>query len=234
MATASTMILSALISIGDKAIGGSLTAAEQTEYLSRLNQMLESWSIDGLIVYTTQTITKALTAGTGTYTIGTGQSIDVAYPIKITSAYTIDASNVSRDIPNFVDGDDWGQITLKLLGNSYPNTLWWDNTFPNGNINLWPLPVSGLTLYLNVYTRLQSLGAIGTMLSLPPGYEEAIISNLAIRLAAGAIAANAEIREIAKESLARIKRANVSVPVLGLPKAIVGGSDWYYQFPIPR
>ena len=45
MATASSIVLRGLRMLGDKVIGDTLTAAEQTEYLSVLNSMLDSWRI---------------------------------------------------------------------------------------------------------------------------------------------------------------------------------------------
>lgn len=230
MATPSTMILTALQMIGDKAIGGTLSAGEQTEYLSRLNMMMESWANDGLMVFSTETVTKALTAGVGGYTIGSGGSINVNWPTKVTSAYTVDASNVSRDI-DIIEEGEWSNIVLKTLGNIYPEVLWYDNAFPLGTINLWPLPISGLTLYMSVYARLQSFASISTALAMPPGYELAITSNLAIFLAAGQVSTSPELQKIAKESKAVLMRNNVTVPTLTLPGGMTPG--WFNQFPMP-
>lgn len=233
MATPSTLILTALQLIGDKAPGDTLTTAEQPEYLSRLNMMMESWDNDGLICYASVTDTKALTAGIGTYTIGTGGDINTNWPTKIEVAWTVDGSNVSRQIDNFVGSDEWAEIILKQLGNTYPNTLWYDNAYPLGNINLWPLPVAGLTLYLLSYGRLQSFAAIGTTVSLPPGYEMAITTNLAIFLAAGQVEVPAAVAKLAQESLARLKTNNVQVPTLNLPDALTEGNDlWQYPLPV--
>mgnify|MGYP001385330886 CR=1 FL=1 len=83
MSTASSMIFRALILNGEKPIGGSLTSAEATLYLDNLNAMLDSWSIDRLMVYQTLQESFALTSGTGTYTIGPGAALSsVARPIK--------------------------------------------------------------------------------------------------------------------------------------------------------
>ena len=78
MATASTMILSALRMIGEKTPGGTLSSAEQTDYLYDLNALMEMWSLDGLLIYHLLDGTKALTSGDGTYTIGSGGDINAA------------------------------------------------------------------------------------------------------------------------------------------------------------
>jgi hypothetical protein len=233
MATPSSMILSGLQMIGDKGIGDTLTTAEQTEYLSRLNMMMDLWANDGLMVYAMQSDSKALTAGVGAYTIGSGGSINTNWPTKISSAYTVDASNVSREIPSIVDDDEWGRIMLKQLGNIYPTVLWYDNAYPLGTINLWPLPLAGLTLYLSSYQRLQSFALISTTLSMPPGYELAITSNFAILAAAGQVPISKELAMIAKDSKAAIKRNNVRVPMLEMPEELAGGGSDYQRY-LPR
>lgn len=231
MATPSTLILTALQLIGEKPVGGTLTSAEQTEYLSRLNMMMESWANDGLICYSTVTDSAPLTAGVGTYTIGSGGTINTNWPTKIESAYTVDGSNVSRAV-RIVGNDEWDSIVLKTLGNTYPSALRYENAFPLGTINLWPRPLSGLTLYITSYARLQTFALISTTVTLPPGYELAITTNLAIFLAAGFTDPPAATVKLAQESLARLKTNNVQVPLLGMPDALIERSD-YAQFPLP-
>lgn len=230
MATPTTMIVSALIKIGEKPVGGTLNANEQTEYLQRLNQMLELWANDGLACYATQTDTKALTANDGTYTIGSGGDINVTWPTHIASAWTVDGSNVTRGI-DIVGNDEWAEIMLKQLSGTYPSKLWYDNSYPLGTIYLWPLPISGLTLNIMSYQRLQSFALISTTVNLPPGYERAIIDNLAIDLAQGLTEPSATLVESAKKSLALLKKNHVEVPKLSVPgdRAL----PQQYQFPMP-
>jgi len=230
MATPSTMILTALQKIGEKPVGGTLNANEQTEYLQRLNQMLELWDTDGIICYATQTDSKALTAGDGIYTIGSGGDINVPWPVHIESAYTIDGAGVTHGM-DIVGNDEWAQITLKNLGNGYPTKLWYDNSFPLGTIYLWMLPLGGLTLYITSYQRLQSFPLISTTVSLPPGYEKAIIDNLAIDLAMGLTEPSPTLVKAADKGLAMIKRNNIQVPKLNVPTN--GALSQQQQFPMP-
>jgi len=230
MATPSTMIVSALIKIGEKPVGGTLNANEQTEYLQRLNQMLETWFNDGLICYATQTDTHPLTAGDGVYTIGPGGDIDVPWPTKIISAYTIDGANLSRDI-DVIENLEWESIVLKQLGNGYPSKLWYDNSFPLGTIHLWMLPLGSLTLYITSYQRLQNFPLISTTVSLPPGYEKAIIDNLAIDLAMGLTEPSERLVKSAERGLAMIKKNNLTVPKLSVPNS--GALPQQSQFPMP-
>ena len=228
------MLLTALQMIGEKPVGGTLTANEQTEYLSRLNMWLELQANDGLICFATDTVSKVLIAGDGIYTIGSGGDINVAWPTKIESAYTIDGANVSRDIPNIVTNDEWAQISLKQLGNMYPDTLWYDNSYPLGSVYLWPLPMGGLTLYMNVYQRLQSFPLISTVVSMPPGYEIMIVSNMAVFLSAGLCDPPEHVVKLAEKSMATIKKKNLQVPTLDIPPGLTADNSAFYQFPIPQ
>lgn len=234
MATAQSMILTALQLIGEKPVGGTLTSAEQTEYLSRLNMMLESWSSEQLAAYGMQTDSKVLTAGLGDYTMGAGGDINTTWPTKIDSMYTVDGSGVSRPIGNFVTGAGWSEITLKNLSGGYPNTCWWESDYPLGTIHLWPRPVGGLTLYINSWQRIQSFALISTTASLPPGYELAITTNLAVFLAMGYVEPSPTLQKMARDSKAVIKNTNYEADTLDLPEAVMGGRPYdIYQFPMP-
>jgi hypothetical protein len=142
----------------------------------------------------------------------------------------VDGSNISRGI-DIVGNDEWGDIVLKQLGNGYPSKLWYDNSYPLGNINLWMKPLGGLTINIVSYQRLQNFPLISTTVSLPPGYEKAIIDNLAIDLALGSITPDPLLVKAANQGLAMLKKNNVQIPLLQTP-----GSDalpQQSQFPMP-
>ena len=81
------MIVNALININERPIGSSLTATEGTYYLGKLNAMLESWSLERLMINAITQGSLALTSGLGTYTIGSGGQFNMARPTKIVKAF---------------------------------------------------------------------------------------------------------------------------------------------------
>jgi hypothetical protein len=97
----STMILNSLIANGEKTIGGSLTTAEQTYYLGKLNAMVESWSLDRRMCYSVKQENFSLTASTGTYTIGVGGTFNTARPTKILNAFIRDSANADSGVTSF-------------------------------------------------------------------------------------------------------------------------------------
>lgn len=222
MATASSMIIRGLQMIGEKTIGGTLTSAEQTAYLSVLNGMLESWSLDSLMCYQELQESLALTAGTSSYTIGSGGAFNTTRPIKIVSAFTRDSSSYDYNI-EIINDAAYNFIVSKTQGETYPSYLYYDHAYVAGvgTINLYPEPSAGLTLYISSLKQLTQFATIGEVVVLPPGYQRAIESNFAIEAAAGYIPVSKEVIQIAKESKSAIK--NVNAPSSHLQIDFMGG-----------
>lgn len=222
MPAVSTMILNSLVAIGEKAVeGATLSTAEQAFYLGKINSMLESWSLERTAVYAITQDTKALTAGTVSYTIGSGGSINVARPLKIVNAFTRNSSNYDFPI-DIIGQPEYNAIKVKSTGNSYPTVLYYDTAYPLGTINLYPAPIAGLTLYLNSYKQLQSFANVSTALSLPPGYQRAIETNFSIECAPGLTSISPELAKIARDSLAAIRRMNAPEVISRLDTPIAG------------
>ena len=206
------MILRSLRLIGEKARGATLTANEQTECLDSLNAMMESWTIDRLMVYQITQESFALTASQGAYTIGTGGNFNTTRPTRLVDPCFIrDGSNYDSPV-RLINIDAYGKIVDKTTDGSYPTYLYYDAGFSatsTATINLYPEPQAGLTLYINSWKQLQSFANVSTALLLPPGYERAIVFNYAIEEAGGFTSVSPEVAKIARESKAAIKSMNL-------------------------
>ena len=225
MATPSTLILNSLIMIGEKSIGGTLTSDEQTHHLARLNAMMESFSLDRLMCYQVVEESKALTSSVGSYTIGSGGAWDTARPTKIASAWIRDSDNIDSPL-GIVSAETYNRIADKTLDGSTPDILYYDSAFASSlaTIYLWPEPAANLTLYISSWKQLQTFALISTTVALPPGYQEMIESNYAIRAAAGYRTVPAEVVKIARDSKAALMRLNAPEGILRMP-AGVGGAN---------
>ena len=225
MATPSTMIINSLIMLGDKVIGGTLSSAEQTHYLARLNTMIESWSLNRLMCYQIVQESLALTTSDGTYTVGSGGDFNTARPTKIVDpCFTRDASG--NDFPiEIVNAEAYGRITSKTTDGGYPQYLFYDSAFVTslGTIFLWPEPSASLTLYINSWKQLQTFSTISTTVVLPPGYERAIETNFAIEVSPGFIDPSPALVKTARDSKAAIMSLNAPAGVLRLDPGLVGG-----------
>ena len=221
MATASSMIISALVKNGEKSIGGTLTSAEQTAYLDMLNAMLESWSIDRTKVYQVVEENFTLSTSTRTYTIGSGGAFNTARPTRIVNAWIRDSDNYDHEV-SVVGQDRYADILNKLDTGTWPNALYYDGAYAAGlaTIALWPVPNEALTLYINSWKQLQSFSTVTHSTSLPPGYQRAIEFNFAIEAAPGVKSVQPEVIKIARESLAAIKGLNLPDVVMRMDSGI--------------
>lgn len=208
MTTGLDLINDALRSI--KAIGIDETAEAGVSAVSlrSLNRMLGSWSAGVHAIYTEGKIAHALTGGQGIYTIGTagGEDINSARPVAITAA---NVNNGNRDYPLEIIGERrYNEISRKDASGYLPGFLYYDANMPTAKIYLWCYPSSSLTLNLYVRQPLSDLD-YNTTLTLPPGYEEAIVYNLGKRLAPGFnLETDMDYNELAQEGLDIIERAN--------------------------
>jgi hypothetical protein len=228
MATPSSMIIRSLQLLDEKAIGGTLSSAEQTAYLSALNAMLESWSLERLMVYQLLQESRALTASVGSFTIGIGGTWNTTRPNKICDpVFTRDANNVDYQM-QIIDAQQYGNIKNKTIDGPYPQYLFYDAAYVAGlaTIYLYPEPQSGLTLYINSWKQLQSFSTISDTLVLPPGYQRAIEFNFAIEVAGGLISVQPEVLKIARESKAAIKALNDVPTVLNMPLGVAPRRLW--------
>ena len=224
MATASTMILSSLIALGEKQIGGTLSSDEQTHYLSKLNAMLDSWSTERLLVYQILQESKALTAGTVSYTIGSGGSFNTTRPTRITYAFIRD-SNSADTYLDLINYQSYADLVLKSTGNTYPRYLFYDTADAAGlaTLFLYPAPQASLTLYIQSWKQLTQFATISETVVLPAGYQRAIEANFCIEAAPGFLPASQEAIRIADESKGAIKRMNMPSPVMKMDVGIIRG-----------
>jgi len=186
--------------------GESMTAQDGQDGLRALNQMIETWSSDGAVIYTTSVDAFNLLGGVGTYTMGPGGDIDTTRPTAIDYATLTQGGNIVTELEIFRT-NVFSTVSYPVL-QGYPGMLFINNTYPTLSLRLYPVPVGGLILTLYSRKPLSNL-AINDTLSLPPGYEEALWSNLACRRAPFyERSASQDVKDLAKESLLTIKRNN--------------------------
>lgn len=161
--------------------GETPDADDAADALLSLNLMLDAWQAERLFVFDIVERVGTLVAGTGAYTVGTGATFNVPRPVRIEWAFTRDAQSYDRPV-NIVPDQIFADITLKTLGNIFPDCLYYAPSYPNGVINLWPLPQSGLILHFGAWTILSEYASLNVTVSVPPGYEDALVYSMVERL----------------------------------------------------
>lgn len=202
MTTAREIIRKALQRGGIVTQNETPSADETSDGLDMLNDMFSSWSNDSLTVYARKWENFPLTGADGVYTIGTGQDFNTVRPTYIADAYLRDNTT---DTPVRVISEEAYYAISQKNTQSIPYWLTYDNGFPVGTIRLYPVPSTAYTLFL-LSEKPFSEFDLDDELDFPPGWQRAIIYNLAVELCSeyGQPVPD-KVGQIARESLGVIK-----------------------------
>ncbi len=203
MTTALDIITSAMRKIGVLTKTETPAADESADALQTLNDLLGSWSNDSLPIYARTLENFTLSANTSAYTIGNSATFDTASPVAIISAYIRDGGyDYGVDI---ISDQDYAALENKTQ-TGRPFVLSYNNDYPAGTLKFYYTPNQAYNFYILSEKQLTSITALDSVLSLPAGWNRALIYNLAIDLAPEyGQAVTPEIAGIAGQSLSAIK-----------------------------
>jgi hypothetical protein len=217
--TARDLIQSVYRLIGVLAVGQTMSGDRAQVGLDALNQMLDAWNVDGLTLYSTTTSVIPTVAAQSTYTIGpTGDQVVAVRPTHLISAMYRDSASspASNSILTILTAADYTLISSKLTDNSIPMFLYYEPSFPNGSMTLFPVPSEPKQLVIQYLAPHSTALTLNSTISFPPAYTMAIRFNLALILAmeAGRQDISPSIVQQAYETKTLIERANLRVPTL--------------------
>lgn len=205
MTTARDIIKRALQQNGVLTKGESPSGDEASDGLKALNAMLGTWSNDSLLIFVRQSESFPLVSGQSSYTIGSGGDFNTTRPMQILTAFTR-IGDVDYHM-SIIPDTSYDNITFKSLQSSIPETMFYSAGNPLGTITIYPVPTTG-TLHIRSEKELTSFTTLDTDLDLQPGLEEALVMNLAVRLAPQYGQQVDQITyQIAGESLGAVKTA---------------------------
>lgn len=222
--TASDQINGALRLIGQLAEGEVPSAATAQDALSALNQMLDSWSIERLSVYSTQTQVFSWSANTASQTLGpTGNFVGNRLVMVDDSTYFIDpTSGVNYGI-KIINQQQYNGIAVKTVTSTYPQVMWVSMTYPDITMTVYPVPTKLTQWYIVSVTELTQPASLSTTLAFPPGYLRCFKYNLACEIAAEfGVEPMPRVSRIADISKRNLKRINNPDDIMALPYTIVG------------
>ena len=139
--TANDLIRAAMRLIQVSSVDTVLTAAELQDGLESLNRMIDSWSLDSLMLYEVVREQFALTSGENPYTIGYGATWDTSRPLKIIDAYLVlNNGSIPVSYPMMVmNYDDYNAVRLKTLSTNFPAYLYYQPSFPIAEVFIYPI-----------------------------------------------------------------------------------------------
>ncbi len=213
------------------------SADQVTEGTAICNRMIGSWNCTELDIFTSSIAQYSLGAGKKIYTIGgpgLGADFNVAAPMRIEQAHILlPGSPTYRAELRILTDAEWGDIRLQDIPGAIPSRLYPDYNFPLMSLYFYGQPPAGYSVEFYTWQRVGLFAATTDVVTLPDGYERAIVYNLALELAAqfttqAMLAPDAH--RIAAAALATIESRNAPVPRLKNDAAGLGrigrGGNW--------
>lgn len=212
------------------------SAAEATDGLVAFNAMLDSWSNDGLASYVVQERSFPLTVGAASYTIGAGGTINTTRPQDITQSYIQDTGG-NNYLMTILPRDKWNQIGNRssTITSQIPTALFYDPQFPLGVINIFPTPLIAYTCFFDGTQDQTTFTTLTQNLAMPPGYERAYVSNLAMEMVLLGFETTLDqkqlalLAKVASDSLASIKSNNITEQIADYDPALVSRAKSTYN-----
>lgn len=173
--------------------GNPPTDEQLNDAVNVINWNIDAWNADGSIVFALKQNITQLTTLKQIYQIGPVSPInayttpDIIVPLRPLKLYSANFTYLSQpqlELPMYIlSAEEWADIRVKQIYTTISNKVYLDEQYPVGNIYMWPIPTNTFTLVLWYWDGLNSNCTLDTVLQYPPGYEKAIIYDMAINLA---------------------------------------------------
>jgi hypothetical protein len=226
------VITDALSEIGVLASGEVPNAGQSALGLRKMNDLVDLYKAEDLLVYTITRTTATLTASQTSFTVGTGANIAIPRPMYIDSVgYVNQAVTPNIEIPlTMLRDEEYAAIAVKNLTAAVPTRAYYNPTFPNGTLYPLPIPTTGNLLWAVYYHAVvPEFVAVSDAVALPPGYRRMLITNLAVALAPSfPRQIDPFLARAAAMSKEIVKRSNRKPHELSFDRgAILQGGDWF-------
>lgn len=185
--------------------GQTLDAEQENDALYALNNLLASWSAEGLMIPNTELESFTLVSGTNSYTIGSGGTFDTDRPKQIVGGYLTDGNDyyltpMSRREFNSI----WDKASQ-----TRPSRFYYRPDYPLGVIYFDWTPDSNYAVKFELVKPLGEFDELTDTVTVPPEYARAISANLAIDIAPEyEVQPSAALVKMADESKATVMRNN--------------------------
>jgi hypothetical protein len=223
MASAGEQINGALRLIGALAEGEVPSSETSADALMALNQMIDSWNTERLMIYNTIDQQFTWPSDEITQTLGpTGDFVGLRPVALDDSTYYRDASTgVSFGI-KFINQQQYDGIAVKTVTSTYPQVMWINMEYPDIAMTIYPKPTRALEWHFVSVQELTQPATLATELAFPPGYLRAFRYNLAREIAAEfGIEPPRTVSQIANVSKRNLKSQNNPGDIMSIPYAIM-------------
>lgn len=236
--SAGDFIKSALRLVGTLRSGLNLSNAELTDSQMVLNDLLDAWSAQRIMVFVVPRITLDDNQNTLTlipdqqiYTLGNANQTEnflLARPARlerVSIMYTASQPTPVELAMDMYDSVRWQDVANKTTPSILPQICYVEETFPDMTLSFWPIPTQANPVVLYPWSLLQRFPDLNSKFSFPPGYARAIRYNLAVDLAAEFPCDMQKLQLVIKQAAiykSDIAAANVKGKMAVCDEALVG------------
>jgi hypothetical protein len=185
--TRDTIIAAAMRKIGALAKGQDPDAEDLSTGAEALNNLVAQFQTLGMPLWSMKTSTITMVASQQTYTIGVGQAISQAFPLKIIQVWMEPTSGGGRQplMPSAVY--DFYLLPSNSGSTGSPSQYMYQPFINYGKLHLWPIPdastVANKTLTISYIAPFDEFTAAGNTPYFPKEWNNALIYGLASLLA---------------------------------------------------
>lgn len=184
------IITNAHIEAGYIAPGDDLDGNNAQFTFSKLNDLLDEWNASDQYIFATQFNVYTLTPNLNPHLIGPADAnpsatfVTGARPEFLTSANLIlNAAGQAVDVPMEIwDDDAYAAVTVKGLATSVQTAVYYNASFPAGELFFYPIPTAALQVRLGFWVPLTGFSDIQQTFWFPPAYRRAVVLTLAEEL----------------------------------------------------
>ncbi len=227
MASVRSIITDALTEIGVLEDGETMSASQGALGLLRTQNMIDSWAADRLTLSLQLRTTFTLLSGTSTVTLGpVGADVTMGRPVWINSCnYIIPGTNPAVESPiGIMDEDAYANISIKALSSALPMQCFYQTNLTDalGSLFFWPQVSQDVDIALYTPQAVSVPATLDSILIGPPGYQDAFMYQLALRLCTPmGVAVPPLLPQMAGRAFETMKRPNVSPGQLGIDPALI-------------
>ena len=223
MTTAGDQINAALRLLGVLAEGETTSPSVSQDSLAAMNQMIDSWNTERLMVYSTIDQIFTWPAGFIERTLGPTGNFAGQRPVLLDDStyYRDPGTNVSFGI-KFINQQQYNGIAVKTVTSTYPQVIFVNMTHPNITMTIYPRPTRDLEWHFVSVQELAQPATLATAIYMPPGYLRAFKYNLACEIAPEfGVEPSPTVSRLAMTSKRNLKRINNPDDIMSMPYSLI-------------
>ncbi|HSV92932.1 MAG TPA: hypothetical protein VLH81_07640 [Desulfobacterales bacterium] len=202
--------------------------------LQKLNILIDNMNAKREAIYASDLTLYTLTPALTPHTIGpAGTFVVTQRPVSLEAANWLDTSTPAVRAPITLRNEAWWlRVPVRGMTSEFVTDVFYEPTWPNGELNFWPVPTVAYQVELLTRSVLASM-SLTTAFSMPPGYQDAITLTLEeMLIPAFKVAGPQGLRSDAARARARIGSNNITVPEITTRQAGMPGGrggtklDW--------